>query len=660
MAYGYIAYRYTSEFVPVLVLGGAIGASRSALAPWPAQVARPVSRLVAVVAALHRVLAAAHMRPASRVAARRLQGPLLERYLACQHRLSGGPARRSRLIASPGLPDRRQGRRAGIRGDCDGALLQHRRGVRSLGRWSRSANRVVVGALPRASGRGPSADAASRSRRPEHGPARRRRRRQAAQVVHHPQRGAAPRAARSTRPAGAEIRVGAPQPLRARLRRGELTPGGFVGYVPLHDWDDDGFAPVSPSPSSDRPTAADSARLGIASRRPRCRCRCATIADAAGTTASRTAVRVTFLTWRDTGHPDGGGSEVYVEEIARRLVARGHEVTVLCARTRGPARSREHGVRFLRRGGRLTVYLHGLLHLLSPTGRRQDVVVEVINGLPFGARLVRRRGLVALVHHLHRDQWRMIYPGLGGRLGWFVESRVTPRLYRDVPHVTVSEATPPRPGRSGTAPRGVASCATACPTLPGASAMRRVQPSHACGAGPAGPAQAHRARLRRWSPPCVPSCPACAWTSSAPAGGRRARREVAAPRGGRPRASGTATSASRPRPTCSPRRGSCCCPRPRRAGGSRGRGRRAGHPDGRLPRGRAASPSRWSTGRSGAAGGRPRSRCAPRRELLGDTGAAGDAGRGGARAARPFTWEELGAASSEVLARWSARSTRRR
>ncbi len=35
----------------------------------------------------------------------------------------------------------------------------------------------------------------------------------------------------------------------------------------------------------------------------------------------------------------------------------------------------------------------------------------------------------------------MIYPGLPGRVGWFVESRLTPRVYRDVQHVTVSEAT---------------------------------------------------------------------------------------------------------------------------------------------------------------------------------------------------------------------------
>jgi glycosyltransferase involved in cell wall biosynthesis len=151
--------------------------------------------------------------------------------------------------------------------------------------------------------------------------------------------------------------------------------------------------------------------------------------------------RITFLSWRDTSHPDGGGSEVFVEEIGRGLAALGHEVTMLCAAHGSAARDETRdGLRIRRRGGRLTVYLHGLLFLLSRAGRRQDVVVDVVNGLPFWSPLVRRRGLVALVHHVHREQWRIIYPGLGGRVGWFCESWLTPRLYRRVPHVTVSEA----------------------------------------------------------------------------------------------------------------------------------------------------------------------------------------------------------------------------
>ena len=39
-------------------------------------------------------------------------------------------------------------------------------------------------------------------------------------------------------------------------------------------------------------------------------------------------MRIAFLSWRDTGHPDGGGSEEYIEHIAEQLVARGHDVTI--------------------------------------------------------------------------------------------------------------------------------------------------------------------------------------------------------------------------------------------------------------------------------------------------------------------------------------------
>lgn len=151
-------------------------------------------------------------------------------------------------------------------------------------------------------------------------------------------------------------------------------------------------------------------------------------------------MRIAFLSWRDTTHPDGGGSEVFVESVGRELVLAGHDVTLLCARHPGSARREDlDGVRLRRLGGRLTVYLWGLAWLVRHR-RDVDVVVDVVNGLPFGTPLVRRRGVVALVHHVHAEQWRIIYPGLAGRIGWFVESRVVPLLYRGRPVLTVSDA----------------------------------------------------------------------------------------------------------------------------------------------------------------------------------------------------------------------------
>jgi glycosyltransferase involved in cell wall biosynthesis len=145
--------------------------------------------------------------------------------------------------------------------------------------------------------------------------------------------------------------------------------------------------------------------------------------------------------WRDTTHPEGGGSELFVERVGEYLAGHGWDVTICAAGYPGaPREETRNGVRIRRRGGRLTVYLHGLAFLCSRVGRRTDVVIDVQNGLPFFSPLVRRHRIVALVHHSHREQWHIIYPGLKGRLGWRLESRVAPWLYRRSPYVTVSEA----------------------------------------------------------------------------------------------------------------------------------------------------------------------------------------------------------------------------
>jgi glycosyltransferase involved in cell wall biosynthesis len=152
--------------------------------------------------------------------------------------------------------------------------------------------------------------------------------------------------------------------------------------------------------------------------------------------------RVLILNWRDTTHPEGGGSEVFVERVAAGLAAQGRLVTLFCAAHPGaPATERVGGVRVLRRGGRLTVYLHAWWAHLSGRLGAHDVVVDVQNGVPFFAALWCRRPLVVLVHHVHREQWRVVMPALRARVGWWVESRVAPRVQRRARYIAVSEAT---------------------------------------------------------------------------------------------------------------------------------------------------------------------------------------------------------------------------
>ncbi|WP_392541970.1 glycosyltransferase family 4 protein [Oryzobacter telluris] len=157
--------------------------------------------------------------------------------------------------------------------------------------------------------------------------------------------------------------------------------------------------------------------------------------------ATTRRLRIAVLAWRDLRHPEAGGSEVYVHEVTSRWARDGHDVTLVTARPGALSRDEVlDGVRHVRRGGRLGVYPLGLAWLVRH-GAEVDVAVDVINGLPFGIPLARPRVSVALVHHVHRRQWQLIYPDLRGRAGWFVESRVVPWLYRRVPFVAVSGAT---------------------------------------------------------------------------------------------------------------------------------------------------------------------------------------------------------------------------
>jgi glycosyltransferase involved in cell wall biosynthesis len=133
---------------------------------------------------------------------------------------------------------------------------------------------------------------------------------------------------------------------------------------------------------------------------------------------------------------------VFVERVAAGLAAQGRPVTLFCAAHPGaPASERVGGIRVVRRGGRLTVYLHAWwAHLTGRLGGHQ-VVVDVQNGVPFFSTLWCRRPLVVLVHHVHREQWRVVLPPLRARVGWWIESRLAPRLHRHARYVAVSEAT---------------------------------------------------------------------------------------------------------------------------------------------------------------------------------------------------------------------------
>jgi glycosyltransferase involved in cell wall biosynthesis len=133
---------------------------------------------------------------------------------------------------------------------------------------------------------------------------------------------------------------------------------------------------------------------------------------------------------------------VLTHEHARRLVERGHRVTLFVGAVKGqPAKETIEGVDVIRSGGPLTTRLHALRwYRASPRKADFDVVVEEINTLPYFAPWLARAPVVVWMHQLAREVWWYEAPRLMAAFGYLLE-RSYLRLYRKKPALVLSAST---------------------------------------------------------------------------------------------------------------------------------------------------------------------------------------------------------------------------
>ena len=153
-------------------------------------------------------------------------------------------------------------------------------------------------------------------------------------------------------------------------------------------------------------------------------------------------MRILILNWKDTAHPAAGGAEVFTEEVARVLAARGHEVTLFAAAVAGrPERERVEGVSIVRRGSRTGVYRAARRFWDEEGAGAYDVIVDEINTRPFlTPRWLRGTPVVALIHQLAREIWFYETPWPVAVLGRYVLEPRWLSAYRNVPALTVSRS----------------------------------------------------------------------------------------------------------------------------------------------------------------------------------------------------------------------------
>ena len=122
-------------------------------------------------------------------------------------------------------------------------------------------------------------------------------------------------------------------------------------------------------------------------------------------------MRILWFNWRDIKHPESGGAEVLTHEVMRRLVLRGHEMTLFCPKVVG-RQSEEviDGVRIVRKGGKYTVYSKGRSYFKKYRDN-YDFIVDEVNPRPFlNPKVLDGKPALLLFHQLIREEWKYEMP----------------------------------------------------------------------------------------------------------------------------------------------------------------------------------------------------------------------------------------------------------
>ncbi|MGB7124480.1 MAG: glycosyltransferase family 4 protein [Thermoplasmata archaeon] len=161
--------------------------------------------------------------------------------------------------------------------------------------------------------------------------------------------------------------------------------------------------------------------------------------DARPGAGSESLTRILWVCHKDPLNPQSGGVERVVHEVGCRLVARGHEVTILSGGFPG-AQSKVtlSGMKIIRRGRRV------LPHLLLPMFIRENPEIDLIiddlgHAAPWFSPWLTGKPGFALFYHLHdRTLSGQVGPLL--RAGLTTLERLYPQIYRGWEFMTISRA----------------------------------------------------------------------------------------------------------------------------------------------------------------------------------------------------------------------------
>lgn len=153
-------------------------------------------------------------------------------------------------------------------------------------------------------------------------------------------------------------------------------------------------------------------------------------------------MKILAINWQDLSNPQAGGAEVHLEEILKRVAAKGHQITLFCSSYPGAKKSEMmNGIEILRKGSRynfnfmVSKYIKSLIALKKP-----DLIIEDINKIPFYTPLFQNLPTLVVIPHLFADS---VFKEINFVLGLyiFLSEKPIPKIYKDRKFMVISEST---------------------------------------------------------------------------------------------------------------------------------------------------------------------------------------------------------------------------
>lgn len=152
-------------------------------------------------------------------------------------------------------------------------------------------------------------------------------------------------------------------------------------------------------------------------------------------------MKILWFRFKDPKNPGAGGAEVVMDELGKRLIDDGHDVTFVVGGFEGGYETDTiHGYNVIRIGGFHTVFFLAPFYYFKHLRGKYDLVIDEINTAPFFARWYVKEPVLAFVHQLARKIWFYQFP-FPLNIPFYLAEPIYLWMLRKYFVITVSEST---------------------------------------------------------------------------------------------------------------------------------------------------------------------------------------------------------------------------